>query len=67
MFASVYNNAVTVKFLIENGADMNLKNINSENALYLANLTCDKPVISTLIAKGAKKGCLSLHIEFFVT
>ncbi len=75
MFASVYNNAVTVKFLVENGADMNLKNVNGESALYLTSLTCDKPVISTLIVKGAKKGCLSLpkpllrdttHVEFFV-
>mgnify|MGYP002625395269 CR=1 FL=1 len=75
MFASVYNNYVTVKFLVENGADMNLKNANGESALYLASLTRDKQVVSTLVAKGAKKGCLSVpkpllrdttHVEFFV-
>ena len=58
--------------------DMNFrdfKNTNEENALYLANLTGEEPMISILIIKGAKKGCLSLpkpplrdttYIEFFV-
>ena len=53
MFASIYNHAATVKFLIEAGADPNARNVNGDTPLLLAVRTHDAGVIKALIEGGA--------------
>ena len=54
MFASVYNKAESVKFLIDNGASVDCRNDNGDNALFLARQTEDESVIAILVGASAK-------------
>ena len=54
MFASVYNKAESVKFLIDNGASVDCRNDNGDNALSLARQTEDESVIAILVGASAK-------------
>jgi ankyrin repeat protein len=53
MFASVYNCADAVKFLLETGADVNAQNARGDTALDLAVETMDLEVIGALHEGGA--------------
>ena len=52
LFASVYNKAIPVKYLLEHGADIGAKGSQGNSALSLASQTGDRSVISVLRGFG---------------
>jgi hypothetical protein len=53
LYASKWNNLEIVKMLIENGADMNVREINGNTALALAQANGNKEISNFLIEHGA--------------
>ena len=69
MYASIFNKAEIVKFLIKNGADINARNAHNQNAVVLAVMSDynagDHDVITVLAEFGADihNGLMTLAID----
>ncbi len=69
MYASIFNTAQAVKFLIKNGADINARNIHNQNAAILAVMSdynaWDSDVINVLAEFGADihNGFMTLAVD----